>query len=303
MSSILIIGECMLELRTDSDNCLVKSFAGDTYNTAVYAKRYFPEADMFYLTAVGKDPFSAEMLDVWRSEGVNPLYVETSETKQIGIYSISTDDEGERSFSYWRKESAATELMQILDFDKLAENNFDMVYFSGISLAIYSDEDKQKLIDLVQLLKSKGSKIAFDPNYRPKMWKDNTHAVEWLEKAYSCSDIVLPGLEDHEDLLGQNTRDAVRNYISSEFSVGEQVIKCGKDGVYTFDENDNSYHLPFTPAKKQVDSTSAGDSFAGTYLAARLKGESIQDAMQNAANVASIVVQHPGAIIDKKHFA
>ena len=298
---MLIIGECMLELRTDSNNCLVKSFAGDTYNTAVYAKRYFPEADINYLTAVGKDSFSEEMLRVLQEEGVNPQYVQTSENKQIGIYSISTDGHGERSFSYWREGSAATQLMQILDVEKLTKNTFDMVYFSGISLAIYSDSDKQKLIDLIQLLKDKGAKVAFDPNYRPKMWKSNNHAIEWLEKAYACSDIVLPGLEDHEDLLGQNTLDAVHSYIN-HFEVAEQVIKCGSEGVYTYDDKNQQHHLPFTPAKKQIDSTSAGDSFAGTYLAARLKGENIQSSMESAAAVASIVVQHHGAIIDKKHF-
>jgi len=298
---MLIIGECMLELRTDSNNCLVKSYAGDTYNSAVYAKRYFPEADIFYLTAVGKDSFSEEMLSVWRDEGVDPSHVQVSDTKQIGIYSISTDEHGERSFSYWRDGSAATQLMQLLDNDKLSENSFDLVYFSGISLAIYSDEDKQKLIDLISQLKGKGAKVAFDPNYRPRMWNDNAHAIHWLEKAYACSDIVLPGLEDHEDMLGQNSRDAVKSYIS-KFPVTEQVIKCGTEGVYTFDDKNTQFHLPFTPAKQQVDSTAAGDSFAGTYLAARLKGEDIQKAMENAAGVASIVVQHRGAIVDKKHF-
>lgn len=299
---MLIIGECMLELRTDSDNRLVKSYAGDTYNSAVYAKRYFPEADIFYLTAVGKDSFSDEMLNVWAEEGVNSSYVQTSETKQIGIYSISTDEHGERSFSYWREGSAATELMQILDTNKLAKDKFDLVYFSGITLAVYSDEDKQKLIDFIQLLRSNGAKVAFDPNYRPRMWNGNEHAIEWLEKAYACSDIVLPGLEDHEDLLGQNTRDAVQGYVGN-FSVTEQVIKCGAEGVYTYDGDNNEFHLPFTPAKQQIDSTAAGDSFAGTYLAARLKGEDIQSAMAAAAGVASIVVQHRGAIVDKKHFS
>jgi len=298
---MLIIGECMLELRTDSNNCLVKSYAGDTYNSAVYAKRYFPEADIFYLTAVGKDSFSEEMLSVWRDEGVDPSHVQVSDTKQIGIYSISTDEHGERSFSYWRDGSAATQLMQLLDNDKLSENSFDLVYFSGISLAIYSDEDKQRLIDLISQLKGKGVKVAFDPNYRPRMWNDNAHAIHWLEKAYACSDIVLPGLEDHEDMLGQSSRDAVKSYIS-KFSVTEQVIKCGTEGVYTFYDKNTQFHLPFTPAKQQIDSTAAGDSFAGTYLAARLKGEDIQKAMENAAGVASIVVQHRGAIVDKKHF-
>ncbi|XPF96386.1 sugar kinase [Colwellia sp. RE-S-Sl-9] len=298
---MLIIGECMLELRTDNNNCLVKSFAGDTYNTAVYAKRYFPEATIQYLSSVGKDGFSEEMLNVWKSEGIDSDFVKTSQDKPIGIYSITTDDEGERSFSYWRDGSAATQLMQLVDVKQLSESAFDFVYLSGITLAIFSDEDKQKLMSLIDLLKSKGAKIVFDPNYRPRMWNSKEHAIHWLEEIYSRSDLVLPGLEDHSDLLNQNDRESVISYMK-KFNVNEQVIKCGKDGVYAYDEENKEYHLPFTPAAKQIDSTAAGDSFAGTYLAARLKGEGIQEALVSAARVASIVVQHHGAIVDKKHF-
>ncbi|WP_286133300.1 sugar kinase [Colwellia sp. UCD-KL20] len=298
---MLIIGECMLELRTDNNNCLVKSFAGDTYNTAVYAKRYFPEANIQYLSSVGKDGFSEEMLKVWKSEGIDSDFVKISEDKPIGIYSITTDDEGERSFSYWRDGSAATQLMQLVDVKQLTESSFDFVYLSGITLAIFSDEDKKKLMSLIDLLKSKGAKIVFDPNYRPRMWNSKEHAIHWLEEIYSRSDLVLPGLEDHSDLLDQNDRESVISYMK-KFNVNEQVIKCGKDGVYAYDEANKEYHLPFTPAAKQIDSTAAGDSFAGTYLAARLKGEGIQDALVSAARIASIVVQHHGAIVDKKHF-
>jgi 2-dehydro-3-deoxygluconokinase len=165
-----------------------------------------------------------------------------------------------------------------------------------------NDEDKHKLLALIELLKNKGTKVVFDPNYRSKMWDNNKHAIIWLEKIYSCSDVILPGLEDHSDLLNQNDRESVLTYIKT-FNIKEQVIKCGADGVYAYDELNNEYHLPFTAAKKQIDSTAAGDSFAGTYLAARLKGEGIQQALVSAAQVAAIVVQHHGAIVDKKYFA
>jgi len=298
---MLIIGECMLELRTDKNNCLVKSYAGDTYNTSIYAKRYFPESNIQYLSCVGKDSFSEEMLSVWQSAGINADYVQTSPDKNIGIYSITTDDEGERSFSYWRDGSAATQLMQLLNVNSLVDATFDYIYISGLSFAIFNDEDKQKLIELIDLLRGNGAKIAFDPNYRARMWNNKEHAIYWLEEIYKRSDIVLPGLEDHSDLLDQHDLESVRNYMK-KFNISEQVIKCGKEGVYAYDELNNSYHIPFTPAAKQIDSTAAGDSFAGTYLAARLKGEGIQQALVSADRVASIVVQHHGAIVNSKHF-
>jgi len=58
-------------------------------------------------------------------------------------------------------------------------------------------------------------------------------------------------------------------------------------------------HVPITPENNPIDTTGAGDSFAGTYLAARLKGATMRNALQSAAKVAGFVVLHRGAIVDE----
>ena len=85
--------------------------------------------------------------------------------------------------------------------------------------------------------------------------------------------------------------------------MSEVIIKCDSDGVYAFDEDKKEYHLPFSPASTQVDSTAAGDSFAGTYLAARLNGSRIDEAISHAAEVAKFVIQHHGAIVEQSVFS
>ncbi len=169
--------------------------------------------------------------------------------------------------------------------------NFDYVYFSGISLAILSDEDKDSLLDLVQSLRNCGAKVAFDPNYRPKMWRDRNHATTWIQRAYQCSDIVFPGLEDHEALFLHVTREAVSDYLHP-FHFSEIVIKCGQLGVYCYGDGDAPVHLPYRPAENQVDSTAAGDSFAGTYMASRMAGRGISTSVKAAGAIAAFVVQH-----------
>lgn len=295
---MLVIGECMMELRNQSATSLVKSFAGDTYNTAVYAKRYAPTTKVSYLSAVGEDIFSQEMIAAWESEGLSSEFTAKSPVLPLGVYAINTDDSGERSFTYWRKNSAASQMMSLIDKEQILThaNDIEIVYFSGISLAILSDEDKAALILFIETLRVNGAKVAFDPNYRPKMWNSKAHAIEWAEKAYSISDIVFPGLEDHQDMFDQQTKEEIVAYFA-QFSASEIIIKCGSAGVYGVGSEGES-HLPFTPAPKQVDSTAAGDSFAGTYLGARSVGESIADSVIAAARVARLVVQHPGAIIE-----
>lgn len=298
--TFLAIGECMLELIPNTDETLTKSYAGDTYNALVYAKRLFPSIDARLFSAVGQDEMSRSMIGRLQSEGINTACIQRSAEQTIGIYSISVDAEGERSFSYWRKDSAATKMMRLRSESQLLAlcDGADLVFFSGISLGILNEIDKAKLLQLLAKLRKQGATIAFDPNYRPKMFKHKDDAKEWFRKAYQVSDIALPGLDEHQDLFAHHDASQVNQYCRA-LGVSEVVVKAGVAGCFAYTEQDN-YHLAFSPAPKQIDTTAAGDSFAGVYLSSRLNGASIENAVKNAANVAKIVVQHRGAIIPSK---
>ncbi|MCL1065643.1 sugar kinase [Shewanella olleyana] len=303
MKTILAIGECMMELIEHSPNLLNRSYAGDTYNALVYAKRFNPQLDCQFFTAVGEDAISHTMIKAWQSHQLNTDKVITTDDSTIGIYAIATDDKGERSFSYWRNDSAATQMMSLLPLDLLLKKlgNTDTVFFSGITLGILSEEDKHVLLSLTKSMREQGATIAFDPNYRVAMWKGAEHAKLWLERAYQHSDIVLPGLDEHQLLFDHQSPIDVMLYCQ-QLGATEIIIKSGEQGTLAYQCGELIAHETFIAAPIQVDSTAAGDSFAGTYLASRLSGYGIEDALVNACNVARVVVQHPGAIIDNKHY-
>ncbi|MAD14817.1 MAG: carbohydrate kinase [Alteromonadaceae bacterium] len=302
-STFIAIGECMVELSFTAHNKLQHSFAGDTYNSLVYAKRWHNELDCYFLSGIGEDSFSNLMTEHWQQHGISDEFALTSGNHNVGIYAIKNDTNGERHFDYWRKESAATQLMSLIEKHGSEPHwpHFDLVYFSGISLAILSDDDKARFINLVTRLKAKGSKIAFDPNYRPKMWVNKVHAIQWLEAAYTVSDIVLPGTEDHQDLLGHASVTEIVDYCK-KYDVSELVVKAGKQGVYAFDFGQAVCHVPFIPAERQLDTTAAGDSFAGVYLACRMANKDVQSAIEDASAAAGLVVQHQGAIVEHAIF-
>lgn len=301
--TLLAIGECMVELSVNSQNSLQHSFAGDTYNSLVYAKRWQPEIDCFFLSGIGQDMFSSMMTKHWQKHGIHSQFTLSSPEHNVGIYAIKNDPNGERQFDYWRKNSAATQLMSLIEQSDSESTwpHFDLVYFSGISLGILAEDDKSRFIDLIKRLRSKGSKIAFDPNYRPKMWSGKVHAIKWLEAAYGVSDIVLPGTEDHHDLLGHTGVEEIVSYCTKH-QVSELVIKAGKQGVFAFENAQAVCHVPFTPAKVQRDTTAAGDSFAGVYLACRMANKDVQSAIEQASGAAGLVVQHQGAIVEHSIF-
>ena len=287
----------MLELRKHSYNTYRRDFAGDTYNSAVYAKRWDNDLSVSYFTALGHDPISEEMLEQWGEHGLDCRYVLRSEDRLPGIYAINVDEHGERSFTYWREKSAARTAMQLLQAqdESFFSNGFDYVYVSGISFAILEEADKRALLDLLKSLQSRGAKIAYDPNYRAKMWSSREHACQWNDAVYALADILFPGIEDHDDLYGHADKSEILEYLS-RFGSKEVILKCGDDGVYGYKNASQTAHRPFVPAAVQVDSTAAGDSFAGTYLAARAGGHAVDAAIVAAMGVAGFVVQHQGAI-------
>lgn len=301
MVNLLALGEGMLELKFDQQGQLINKFAGDTLNAAIYAKRWSNKLTVQFFSAIGQDTFSNHMIDYLTSENINTNSLLRSFSNNIGIYAIETDEHGERSFNYWRKDSAATQMMKMLKDLGGAETlpASEIIFFSGISLAILSDEDKEYLFDIIAAMKQKGSKIAFDPNYRAKMWRDEKHAIEWFTRAFQISNIVLPGLDEQQDLFNQKSVEDVTTFMLN-LGVNEVIIKAGKDGVYGVSADNENCHVAFNPAPKQIDSTAAGDSFAGTYLSSRLTGDSIKQSIINADSVAREVVQHSGAIIDEQ---
>ncbi len=299
--SLLALGECLVEMVFQPDGTMKVSFAGDTYNALVYAKRWCNDLVAHYCTATGEDTFSKQMRREWRKHGIGGEYALSAAGFNAGLYLIETDSEGDRRFVYWRNQSAATQMVKL----GLGEADFfpivDMVFFSGIGLGILDHEDKSILLNSLEKMKDKGVKVAFDPNYRPTLWRDASEAREWIESAYAISDIVLPGMDDHFDIFGHKTVEEV-HLTMQKFDVAEYVIKAGEQGVYGYYDGKLAFHTPFKPAKRQVDSTAAGDSFAGIYLVNRIKDVEMEKAATLAAEVAGLVVQHSGAIIDKQLF-
>lgn len=302
MSQIFLMGECMAELQEIEPGLLRQSFAGDFYNTAVYLKRAYTHIDTCLLTAVGQDKLSESMLTHCAQEQLDCASVVRSSTRIPGLYWINTDAEGERTFTYWRENSAARQLISLLD-DVVRERlmHADWFFFSGISLAVIDPQDRPLFWTLLADLKRAGVKIAFDPNYRARLWPDPDSAKLHFEKAFRFCDLLLPGVDDFTQLYSLTSAEEIR-VLLNQFHIAEVVLKNGPSEI-CYIANDTVEVYPVTPAKHVVDTTSAGDSFNGIFLGSRMSGKSVAMSIQLAASTAGLVIQYPGAIIPKNIFS
>jgi 2-dehydro-3-deoxygluconokinase len=305
MNNIIVMGECMVEFgSTGKDGLYRKSFAGDVFNTGIYIKRSVKEqANVKFLTAIGSDKNSNEMLIMMKQESLDTSLVHRSKSAQMGLYLIDVDCKGERSFSYWRETSAAKQMVQFLNHSSTIENieQTKLFFFSGISIAILTEIDRQILWRFIDRLKASGTKIVFDPNYRPTLWSSIKETNNAYEAAFELADIALPGVDDLSALNNVKSAEDVADLLE-KYCVDEIIIKNGSQGILLSLNGERSY-IDVEPVENVVDTTSAGDAFNGAYLSARLLGQSAERSARFAAKVSACVIQYRGAIIDKDVFS
>lgn len=290
MARIVLIGEAMLELARKGGDWRL-AYGGDTLNTAIHLAR--AGHDVAYLTAIGSDALSGELKASWASEGLDTSLVLEHPSRSTGLYAISTDAAGERSFSYWRDTSAAREMFALPGAETALQvaEQADLIAFSLITLAILPPEARVTLLDLCQRMRRRGGKVAFDGNYRPRLWPSAAEACAARDAAIACADIGLPTLEDEALLSPGVTADAVAAHWEA-LGCGETVVKLGPQGARL---PDGTVLAP-PQVLEPVDTSGAGDAFNGAYLAARMNGEDIAASAMAGHRLAGWCVMRPGAI-------
>jgi 2-dehydro-3-deoxygluconokinase len=298
MSRIVAIGEVMVELAREPDGKFSLAFGGDTFNTAVYLAR--SGAPVAYATALGDDPYSSAILALAEAEGIGGDLVLRVAGRNPGLYLIETDRTGERHFFYWRDTSPARELFELNDWAAVGEGlvNASVVYFSGITLSLYSNLGIGRLLASLELARSRGTKIVFDSNFRPRGWRgDVQRARSVFVEALKRVDIALPTFDDEVALWGDASPTATIERLRA-FGISEIAVKNGPAGVTLFSGNETA-HVPVPKPCEPVDTTAAGDSFNAAYLAARIAGASALDAASSGHALAGQVIRHRGAIMPR----
>ena len=294
MARVASIGECMIELSQTSSGLLARSYGGDTLNTAVYLARLGGSVD--YITALGDDPWSEEMVRAWEAEGVGTSLVVRVPGRLPGLYLISTDAAGQRSFYYWRDSAPARLLFDLPQTPAIVQalSGYDAVYLSGVSLSLYGEVGRSRLFAALDAARVRGARVVFDTNFRPRGWPDPAVARSAFRAAIAGADLVLASTEDLGLLFGE---DGLAELPTTHPRI-EVVLKLAEPAVRIWHGN-AEWMVAAEPVESVVDTTAAGDSFAAAYVAARLDGAQPTDAARAGHRLAGAVVRHRGAIIPR----
>lgn len=294
----------MVEFTTapDAPDCFTRRAGGDALNTAIYLARLTGAGQVGYLSCLGDDPQSLWLRQTIAGEGVDISTLAQRPNARPGLSFIDTDEDGERSFTYWREQSPYRghfdNSANMADLDRA-----DVLYVSGVALAVLNPEGRVNLLHALARRRNEGAQVVFDTNYRPALWPDAGTASSVIGAALAIATAVLPSSADIADCFDIAAPDAAMAFLMT-LTDAEIVLTSGRGAVLYRAQGGSAFErhdLP--PAVTALDTTGAGDSFNAAWLAARGNGATVAACIQDAARLAAIVVRHRGAIIPKAAMA
>lgn len=299
--AVLAAGEPMVELSaSETPGLWHLGFAGDTLNTAWYLRRLLPpDQAVGYLTRVGQGGFSRRMVQFIADAGIVTDHVGTDPQREVGLYAIDLD-QGERSFTYWRGASAARGLADDPKALARAFGRAQVIYFSGITTAILPPAGRENLACALTAARTRGAQVVFDPNIRPKLWEEAEIMRAQITRFAGLSDLVLPSMDDESLHFGDvDPQATIARYLAA--GAGQVVVKAGGGPVHYGGQAQGCVEALGRVAP--VDTTAAGDSFNAGFLAARLAGEDIEQAIRAGHAVAMQVIGARGALVEIQGFS
>lgn len=290
----LFIGEAMIEISGEA-GALKLGFAGDVLNTAWYMRRLLSAADweVAFFTATGRDIHSQAMRSFIRQSGIELAGSPELEAYLPGLYIIHQEN-GDRRFTYWRKNSAARHLADDGDVLWQAMVDANVIYFSGITLAILPLARRLSFLRSVKRARLRGARVVFDPNIRRELWSSQSQLRAVLSNAARLADIVLPSFGDEREQF----RDASPIACAERYSrwgVPEVIVKNG-GGLMAVISEGRTEEIELEQAIQVVDPTGAGDAFNAGYLAARTLGDTIVGSVYAGHRLALDAISRHGAI-------
>ena len=289
---LLCMGEPMLEfsrLPAQSDRRILylEGFGGDTSNAAIAAARQ--GARVGYITAIGDDMAGNAFLKLWAREGVDTTTVKRDPTAQTGVYFITHSDAG-HAFHHYRANSAVARYTQD-DVPLEAIRAARVLYVSGVSQGI-SANAADAVFHAIAIAKSAGVAVAYDTNYRPKLWPP-ARAAAVMHAAMADVTYALPGLEDAAALTGVTEPERILDFYQS-LGPPVVVLKMGAAGAWLATA-DQRTHIPAHPVNA-VDAAGAGDAFCGAFLARILAGDAPEPAARYATVAAALACTAYGCV-------
>lgn len=297
MAEFLTIGEPLVVFASENMDASLtdatdfkKYLAGAELNVAIGVSRLGHSSE--YISAVGEDPFGEFVKKAIEKNNVGTTYLGSNENYWTGYYLKQKISKGDPATYYFRRNSAASHF----DASVLNTINFDEVKFAHLSgiFAALSDGNRESEFTLFKMLHEHGTKVTFDPNLRPTIWKSHESMVKVTNELAKLADIVLPGINEGEVLMGSRDPEEIADfYLKQGTNTQTVVVKLGTAGAFIKQKDGKKFHVPGFKVDQVIDTVGAGDGFAVGLISGLIEGLPMQEAAKRGCAIGALAVMSP----------
>ncbi len=236
-----------------------------------------------FVTRIGEDRLSSEFAAELAADGLDTSVISRDQDRRMGLYLIELDGV-ERSFHYWRENSAARRLADDLNMLTGAVRNAGLIHLSGITLAILQPRARDNLYQALANARKAGSIVSFDPNIRPRLWTSEHELRAVISETLTLSDIALPSFDDETAHWGDPSPQAtIQRCMKS--GAREVIVKNGAGKVFFYaDGQDGVCETAFVSEVR--DTTGAGDAFNACYPSDQDRSQAREDSWRSGRHTA-----------------
>jgi 2-dehydro-3-deoxygluconokinase len=285
---VLTFGESMVVFSPNINGPLrhvhnfTKSLGGAESNVATAVAKLNHSAGWF--SKVSDDEFGRFVISAIKAEGVDTSRVIMDSERPTGLLFKERYQRSNPNVYYYRKNSAASSLSPE-DIDKEYIKQTKILHITGITPAL-SDSCKKAVYKAIEIAKENNVLVSFDPNIRLKLWSIE-EARKVLVDIASKADIVMPGLDEAEILLGLTDKDEVADYFLNK-DAKIVAIKLGSEGCYIKDKKEGVKVSGYNVSDLIQDTAGAGDGFAAGFLTGYLEKLPLKEIGQYANGVGAM---------------
>jgi sugar/nucleoside kinase (ribokinase family) len=237
---------------------------GAPANVAVALRNLGIEAS--FMGQVGNDHFGNFLRKILMDKQVDVDALLMSDRYPTSLAIVSNKEDGDRSFSFYRKHNADV-MLKYHDLFKQKIKEADVFHVGSVSM---SDEPcRSTTFKLMQDAKRLNKFITFDPNLRVLLWDDLNDARNQIEKGLQLADIVKLSEEELYFLTDIKEAREACSILMSIYDIQLLVITFGAEGCATYHQ-DVYQHIPSFKVDA-IDTTGAGDGFFGGFLSQWIK--------------------------------
>ena len=258
---ILCVGEILVDMIAQENNgsiSYLRKAGGAPFNVACAISKV--GIDSAFVGSVGDDTIGKFLCNFIKKQNLRDYFIEENKNRNTTLAFVDLDEDGERSFCFYRKNTADYILPAIKD-EMLEKSN--IIHIGSLMLS--HNEGIEYAKKLISKAHKMNKLVSFDINFRTDIFNDINHAVKVYKEILELADIVKFS-EDEVEIFNESYVNSLKNKLV--------CISLGKDGSkYIYNNLTNS--IPSIKVKP-VDTTGAGDAFYAGILS-QIDGLSMND--------------------------